>query len=323
MSLIELIILLIAVFFSINMGAPSFAGSFATAYGSRALDRWRAGGLFMILSLAGGLVFGRAVANTLSKGIIPVDFLTAEAVLIILSAATLSLFIANVMHIPQSTSLSTIAAICGVGLFHHDINWGTIALLIVCWVVSTVVSFLCIYFSTQYFYPPRKGNFWVYERIVNHQGRLKMFVILTSCYKAFAQGTNNVANAVGPLAAAGILDTQPGLWVMGLCFGLGAFTFSGPLKTSGDKIVPLGLLTATIINFVSGTITIIASKLGVPLPTVIVYTVAIFAIGSVKDGVMTTMEKPVTRKTFFNWCINPMITLAVSYGLSMLFLHRS
>ena len=322
MSLLGLIILLVAAFFSINMGAPSFAGSFATAYGSGAVNRWRAGGLFLVLSLIGGLVFGRAVASTLSKGIIPVEFLTAEAVLIILSAATLSLFVANVMHIPQSTSLSTIAAICGVGLFHQDINWGTITFLVVCWVASTIMSFLCIYFSTKYFYPPRRGNFWIYERIVNHQSRLKTFVILTSCYKAFAQGTNNVANAVGPLSASGILAVQPGLWVMGLLFGLGAFTFSGPLKTSGEKIVPLGLLTATIINFVSGTITIIASKLGVPLPTVIVYTVAIFAIGSIKDGIVTTMEKPITIKTFFNWCINPIITLAVSYGLSVLFLNK-
>jgi sulfate permease len=224
------------------------------------------------------------------------------------------------MHIPQSTSLSTIAAIGGVGFFHHDVNWAKIQYLAVCWAASIIVSYALIYAAARYIYPPRNRNFWVYERIVNHQDRLKLFVILTSCYKAFAQGTNNVANAVGPLSAAGIMDVALGLWIMGLFFGAGAFGFSGPLKTSGEKIVPLGLLTATVINVVSGTITIVASKLGVPLPTVMVYTVAIFAIGSIKDGAVTTLEKPVTKKTFFNWCINPVITFAVSYVLSLVFL---
>lgn len=319
----EIIIFLLAAFFALNMGAPNFAGSFSTACGSGAIARKAAGGLFLGLALIGGVTFGKAVADTLSKGIIPADLMTTKAALIILAAATLSLFTANLMHIPQSTSLSAIAAIAGVGLYHGAVNLSKINYLAVCWILSTLVSFILIYLATRYIYPPRRRNFWLYERLVNNQQRLKLFVISTSCYQAFAQGTNNVANAVAPLAAAGILDVSPGLWFMGVLFGLGAFTFHGPITTAGEKIVPLGLLTATVINLVSGTITIIASKLGIPLPTVIVYTVAIFAVSSIKDGLHLTMEKPVTQRTFFNWCINPFITLAVSYALSWLFLNKT
>jgi len=318
----EIIILLVAAFFALNMGAPSFAGSFSTACGSQALGQKKSGALFLVFAIVGGVIFGEAVANTLSKGIISAELITTKAALIILTAATLSLFIANMMHIPQSTSLSTIAAICGVGLFHGNVNVDKINYLVVCWVLSVIVSFILIYAATRIVYPPRASNFWIYERLVNNQECLKVFVILTSCYKAFAQGTNNVANAVGPLAAAGLLDVNPGLWIMGLLFGLGAFAFTGPLKMASEKIVPLGLLTATVINVVSGTITVIASKLGIPLPTVIVYTVAIFAIGTIKDGAQVTMEKPVTRKTFFNWVVNPVITLGVSYVLSLIFLTK-
>ncbi len=316
-----LLILLLAAFFALNMGAPSFAGSFSTACGSRSLGKTKAGFLFVIFALLGAIVLGKPVANTLSRGIVPIDLLTMKAVLIILTAATLSLFVANMMHIPQSTSLSTLASICGVGLFYQAVHWSKIHYLIICWVISTIVSFCIIYFITHFVYPPRHQNFWIYERIVNHRERLKKIVILTSCYKAFAQGTNNVANAVGPLAAAGLLSTEPGLWIMGIIFGLGSFAFLGPLNTSSEKIVPLGLLTATIINLVSGTITIIASKLGVPFPTVIVYTVSIFAIGSIKDGMGSTLCNPLTRKTFFTWCINPVITLGVSYFLAKIFLQ--
>ncbi len=316
----DILILLLAAFFALNMGAPSFAGSFSTACGSRSLGKKKAGFLFVIFALLGAIVLGKPVANTLSRGIVPIDLLTMKAVLIILAAATLSLFVANMMHIPQSTSLSTLASICGVGLFYQAVNWDKIHYLIICWVISIIVSFCIIYFITHFVYPPRHKNFWIYERIVNHRERLKNVVILTSCYKAFAQGTNNVANAVGPLAAAGLLSTEPGLWIMGIIFGLGSFVFLGPLNTSSEKIVPLGLLTATIINLVSGTITIIASKLGVPFPTVIVYTVSIFAVGSIKDGMGSTLRNPLTRKTFFTWCINPAITLGVSYFLARIFL---
>jgi sulfate permease len=268
------------------------------------------------------VLFGSAVSKTLSGGIIPADIVTTKTVLIILVAATLSLFVANMMHIPQSTSLSTIAAIGGVGLFHNEINLAKIQFLVICWVAATVGSFVLIFLAARYVYPPRKGNFWIYERVVHHTERLKVIVNATSFYKAFAQGSNNVANAVGPLVAAGLIGTQPGLLLMGVMFGLGAFVFSGPLATSSEKIVPLGLLTATVINVISGTITIIASKFGVPLPTVIVYTVAIFAIGSIKDGVGMTWGNPVTKRTLFTWGVNPIITLGVSYGLCWLLLSK-
>src|SRR3989338_4628682 len=121
-----LIILLLAGFFSLNMGAPSFAGSFSTACGSGAIGKRTAGGLFTAFAVLGAVCLGSEVAKTLGKGIIPADLITVPAVLIILSAATLSLFVANMMHIPQSTSLSTLASICGVGLYHQQIAWGKI-----------------------------------------------------------------------------------------------------------------------------------------------------------------------------------------------------
>ena len=318
----EILIFFIAIFFSLNMGSPSFAGSFATAAGSKAVSKRNAQLLFLLFALMGAVFCGQEVSKTLSKGIIPANLITINAALIIVTAATLSLFVANLMHIPQSTSLSTLASICGVGMYYNSVAWGKIHYLIICWILSIIVSFFLIFWVTRYVYPPRKMNFWIYERLIHHKERLKKIVIATSCYKAFAQGSNNVANAVGPLSAAGLIGTTSGLWLMGVAFGLGATVFMGPLKTSSERIVPLGLLTATIINLVSGTITLIASKLGIPLPTVIVYTVAIFAIGSIKDGMTKTISNPITKKTFFTWCINPTITFGVSYLLSYIFLPK-
>lgn len=315
-------IILLSIFFAINMGAPSFAGSFATAAGSKALSRKKAALLFIFFSLLGAIFLGGAVSQTISKGIIPNQLIDIDAVLIILTVATLSLFTANMMKIPQSTSLSTIAAICGVGTHYQSVHWLKVQHMATWWVILTVICFGLVYMSTRYLYPPKQRNFWVYEKILNNQKRLVWLVIISSCYKGFAQGSNNVANAVGPLMSAGILNQEMGLIIIGLFFGIGAFVFTGPMDTSSDKIVPLGLLTATVINVISGSVTIFASVLGLPLPTVIVYTVSIFAISTVKDGMSLTMANPVTQKTLFTWLINPIITFFLALLASMIFLNR-
>lgn len=320
--MIEITVFILASFFAVNMGSSSFAASMATACGSGALSVTRARVIYIFLIIAGAVLFGGEVSSTLSKGIIPASLIEVKALFIILSVAALSLFTANLMHIPQSTSLSTIAAICGVGAYYQQISYSKINFLIVCWVISTLVSFILIYLAARYIYPPRKTNFWVYERLVNHRERLTWFVVLTSLYNVFSQGTNNVANVVGPLAAAGYIDTTAGLWLFGLIFGLGAFVFTGPMKTTSERIVPLGLLTATIINFISGTVTIVASYFGIPQPAVIIYTMAVYAIGSIKNGPEVTMNNPLTKKTYFTWCINPLLTFGLSYFLSLFFLGR-
>jgi len=319
----EILIFILAIFFAVNMGASSFAASLSAAVGSRSITRMNAWLLYIILIVLGAVLLGKEVSVTLSKGIIPGNILTAKSVIIILFAATLSLFTANLMHIPQSTSLSTIAAICGVGLFYHQVNWSKIQYLSICWILSTIVAFILIYFLAIYVYPPRKINFWVYEKVIQHGERLKWFVILSSGYNVFAQGTNNVANVVGPLVGARMLEPMTGLWIMGIIFGLGGLAFTGPLITTSERIVPLGLLTATIINFISGSITLVASYLGIPQPAVIIYTMAVFAISLIKQGKELTLQNPITKKTFFTWCINPIITVCVSYCLSILFLNEA
>ncbi len=169
-------------------------------------------------------------------------------------------------------------------------------------------------------YPPRRANFWIYERLVNHHGKLKAFVIMSSCYNAFSIGTNNVANAVGPLAGAGIIGILPGLFFAGIVFGLGAFLFQGSLKTAGEKIVPLGLMSSAIICLVSGTLMIIASVCGVPQSFVMIKLAALFAVGSLKSGPEMTFNDRLVKNTFYTWMFNPVITMGLSYGFARLIL---
>ncbi len=51
---------------------------------------------------------------------------------------------------------------------------------------------------------------------------LTILVIATGFFEAFSAGMNNVANAVGPLVGAGLMDATTGVIAGGLAVALGA-----------------------------------------------------------------------------------------------------
>jgi sulfate permease len=206
-----LLLPILVILFALNMGGSNFGASFAAAHGGRIISRKGAQILFIIFVFLGAVLMGRPVAETLGVKIIPHELLKADIVIIILISATLSLFMANRLHVPQSTSLVAVASILGVGLYFKDVYTKTFLHLVPFWILLPAAGYLLTFFMGRVIYPPRKSNFWIYEKLVNHRERLKAFVIIASCYNAFSVGTNNVANAVGPLAGAGILGKTLGL----------------------------------------------------------------------------------------------------------------
>lgn len=307
---------LLVVLFAVNMGGSNFAASFAAAYGSKILSRRKAQVLFAVFVLLGAIIVGRPVAETLGTKIIPAELIRLDTVLIIIFSATVSLLIANLLHVPQSTSLVTVGSILGVGLYFRSVYAKTFLYLIPFWVLLPVVGYVLTYGLGKLVYPPKKSNFWIYEKLVNHSDRLKVFVIIASCYNAFSVGTNNVANAVGPLAVADIIGKGLGFLLIAPLFGLGGLVFHEPLKTTSRKIVPLGLFTATLVCLVTGTLIIIASILGIPQSFVMIKVASIFAISGLKNGHRHAFRNPVTRKTYLTWIITPLVAVIVSFLLT-------
>ena len=130
--------------------------------------------------------------------------------------------------------------------------------------------------------------------------KMRWSALIASCYVAFAIGTNNVANAVGPLYGAGILGINTGLILIAPLFGIGAWLMGkGTLETVGREIVPLGPVSGTLVSFVTATLLIFASVLGIPQSLVQLNLAAIFSISCVKNGHRYTLDQHLTRKTFF------------------------
>lgn len=309
------VIAILAVLFAINLGGGNFGASFAAAYGGRILSKRISQFLFILFVFLGAVSLGRPVAETLGDKIIDPELFNANVVALILASATLNLYLSNLLHVPQSTSLVTVASIAGAGFYFKGLHVKAFFYLVPFWILLPLAGYMITYFVGRLVYPPRKGNFWIYEKLVNHGERLKLFVIIASCYNAFSVGANNVANAVGPLAGANIVNAGIGLALIAPFFGLGSFVFHGPLENTGVKIVPLGLLTASITCFVAGTLMILASLLGIPQSFVMIKVASVLAISGLKNGHKLTFSNPATKKTYVAWLVAPVSAFVITYIL--------
>lgn len=318
-----ILLIAVVVFFAMNMGASGIAPTFSAVYGGRLIKKKFAALLFTVFVILGSLTLGRGVVKTLSQGILPKEFISFDVALIILSSATLSLFLANLLAIPESTSMVTVGALVGAGLYFKHLQLRTLLWLIPMWLGFPLVSFLITFFLYRLIYPPHHGNLWFYEKIFSNQRKLRILALSISCYGAFAVGTNNVANAVGPLMAAGLLTTSKGLFLIAPLFGLGAWAFGKRnIETFGKEVVPLGLITSNLICLVTGSLLILASSLGAPFPYVQLNALSIFAISCIKNGHRVTLRHHITKRTLMVWTLTPLLAVTVSYFLSNLFLKH-
>ena len=306
-----------------NMGASGIAPTFSAVYGGRLIKKKTASLLFAIFVLLGALTLGKGVVKTLSQGILPKELISIEVALIILTSATLSLFLANLLAIPESTSMVTVGAVVGAGLYLQQVQWQTFLWLVPLWLGFPFISFWLTFWLYRLIYPPHHGNLWLYQKIFSKEKELRLLAIIISCYGAFAVGTNNVANAVGPLAAAKVIDPNTGLFLIAPLFGLGAFFFGGRnIETFGKEVVPLGLITSNLVCLITATLLIIASSLGAPFPYVQLNALSIFAISCVKNGHRFTLNHHITRRTLMVWTLTPLLSVGVAYLLMSIFLRK-
>jgi PiT family inorganic phosphate transporter len=120
-------------------------------------------------------------------------------------------------------------------------------------------------------------------------------LIFAAALLSFAHGANDVANAVGPLAAVYDALTNTGvatkvaipLWVMvvggvGISIGLALF---GPrlIKTVGSEITELDQMRAFSIMMAAAITVVIASQLGLPVSSTHIAVGAIFGVGFLRE----------------------------------------
>jgi inorganic phosphate transporter, PiT family len=157
----------------------------------------------------------------------------------------------------------------------------------------------------------------------------KYLQILTACYVAFAHGSNDVANAVGPFAAiVSILTTNSvaaktvvPVWVLalgglGIVIGLATYGYK-VIETIGKKITALTPSRGFAAEFGAATTVLICSKLGIPISTTHTLVGAVIGVGFARG--ISALDFRVVRNIFSSWFITLPATMGISVLLFLIF----
>jgi len=137
-------------------------------------------------------------------------------------------------------------------------------------------------------------------------------LIFAAALLSFAHGANDVANAIGPLAAindavmTGGISVKAGIpiWVMavgalGIALGLALY---GPklIKTVGSEITELDQMRAFSVAMAAAITVIIASQLGLPVSSTHIAVGGIFGVGFLREYLASTGQEEVIEKKQIN-----------------------
>ena len=153
-----------------------------------------------------------------------------------------------------------------------------------------------------------------------------VLMVLTACAMAFAHGSNDVANAIGPVAAVVSIVQSGGevasqaalpLWVLflggvGIVVGLVMYG-KRVIETVGNQITELTPSRGFAATLAAATTVVLASGTGLPISTTHTLVGAILGVGLARG--MAALNLTVIRNIFMSW----VVTLPAGALLSILF----
>lgn len=153
----------------------------------------------------------------------------------------------------------------------------------------------------------KKQHFHTVERVFG------VLMVITACSMAFAHGSNDVANAIGPLAAVisvahtGTVAAQSALplWVLmlgGIGIVIGLATFGRHvIATVGRKITQLTPSRGFAAELAAATTIVIASGTGIPISTTHTLVGAVLGVGLARG--IEAIDLRVVTRIFVSWVV--------------------
>ncbi|MBQ1872976.1 MAG: inorganic phosphate transporter, partial [Succinivibrionaceae bacterium] len=157
-------------------------------------------------------------------------------------------------------------------------------------------------------FPSKKERKTRYENV---ERVFTILLIITACAMAFAHGSNDVANAVGPLAAvAEIVNTGEdeslsSAWLLslgafGIVLGLATLGYQ-VMKTIGTNITHLTPSRGFAAQLATATTVVIASGTGLPISTTQTMVGAVMGVGLARG--ISAINLSVVRKILVSWVV--------------------
>ncbi|MCK5230246.1 MAG: inorganic phosphate transporter [Desulfobulbaceae bacterium] len=167
-----------------------------------------------------------------------------------------------------------------------------------------------------------KTRLSISEQLKHVENVFVPFVVISSCSVAFAHGSNDVANAIGPLAAVahiirtGTVEMEVGvpLWVLvlggtGIILGLATYGHR-VMMTVGTKITEITPSRGVAAD-IAATITVLAcTRMALPISTTHTLVGAIVGIGLARG--LSGINTKVAKNIFTSWLITVPIAAIIS-----------
>ncbi len=164
------------------------------------------------------------------------------------------------------------------------------------------------------------------NKFVNVEGIFAILMIFTASAMAFAHGSNDVANAVGPLAAiASVIESGGEItkksalpqWILllgGIGIVVGLVTYGARvMKTIGTKITELTPSRGFAAELAAAATVVFASIWGLPVSTTHTLVGAVLGVGLARG--MSALNFKMIRQIFASW----VVTLPAGAGFSIIF----
>jgi PiT family inorganic phosphate transporter len=167
----------------------------------------------------------------------------------------------------------------------------------------------------------RRFHFATVERVFG------VLMVITACSMAFAHGSNDVANAIGPVAAvvsvasSGVVGQQApvSIWILilgGLGIVVGLATFGRHvIATVGAKITALTPTRGFSAELAAAFTIVLASGTGLPVSTTHTLVGAVLGVGMARG--ISAINLAVVGRIFVSW----IVTIPAGAGLSILFFY--
>jgi PiT family inorganic phosphate transporter len=167
----------------------------------------------------------------------------------------------------------------------------------------------------------KKQHFYTVERVFG------VLMVVTACSMAFAHGSNDVANAIGPLAAVisvaktGIVGSRSALdtWVLmigggGIVIGLATYG-RHVIATVGKKITQLTPSRGFAAELAAATTIVIASGTGIPISTTHTLVGAVLGVGMARG--IDAIDLRVVARIMVSW----VVTIPAGAFLAIVFFY--
>ena len=173
---------------------------------------------------------------------------------------------------------------------------------------------------------PEPSSDKVHNQFASVESVFAILMVFTACSMAFAHGSNDVANAIGPLAAinsvvrsGGVFETESALpmWILllggfGIVSGLAVWGYR-VIATIGRNITELTPSRGFAAELAAATTVVIASGTGIPVSTTHTLVGAVLGVGVARG--IGALNLSTVGKIFLSW----IVTLPVGALLSIIF----